>query len=147
MVMSYSSVMPHLFQRVSDGKYQCDDKCINWATSGICSHSTAVATTTSSSTGLTPADIMSPALQTARSNCKPIVHTRLPHSSLVSQQSTFLATTNALTVSPTPNINPFYVKFISRDIHVCQGCKGSLHMKCGTSTVLRQQGHLGNTSL
>ncbi len=43
MVMLYSSVMPHLVLQVSNGQYQCDDKCINWTTSGICSHSIAVA--------------------------------------------------------------------------------------------------------
>lgn len=27
---------------------------------------------------------------------------------------------------PRPNVNPFYFKFISGNIRVCQGCKGSL---------------------
>ncbi len=35
--------MPHLVRQGSNGQYQCDDKCINWTTSGICSHSIAVA--------------------------------------------------------------------------------------------------------
>lgn len=31
-------------------------------------------------------------------------------------------------VSQIPNVNPFYVNFISGNIRVCQGCKGSLHL-------------------
>ena len=31
-------------------------------------------------------------------------------------------------VSRSPNVNPFYVKFISGNIRVCQGCKGSLRL-------------------
>ena len=43
MVISYSSSMPHLVLRGSNGQYRCDDKCIAWTSSGICSHSIAVA--------------------------------------------------------------------------------------------------------
>ena len=43
MVMSYSSSMPHLVQRSSNGQYRCDEKCIGWISSKICSHSIAVA--------------------------------------------------------------------------------------------------------
>ena len=43
MVMSYSSSMPHLVQRSSNGQYKCDEKCISWISSKICSHSIAVA--------------------------------------------------------------------------------------------------------
>ena len=43
MVISYSSSMPHLVLRGSNEQYRCDDKCIAWTSSGICSHSIAVA--------------------------------------------------------------------------------------------------------
>ena len=43
MVLSYSSVVPHLVREVSSGRYECDEKCLNWSSSGICSHSVAVA--------------------------------------------------------------------------------------------------------
>ena len=43
MVMSYSSSMPHLVQKSSNGQYRCDEKYIGWISSKICSHSIAVA--------------------------------------------------------------------------------------------------------
>ena len=43
MVLSYSTPIPHLVQCGTNGQYKCDEKCINWSSSGICSHSIAVA--------------------------------------------------------------------------------------------------------
>ena len=43
MVLSYSTSIPHLVQCGTNGQYKCDEKCINWSSSGICSHSIAVA--------------------------------------------------------------------------------------------------------
>ena len=43
IVMFYSSEVPHFVRQGSKGQYLCDYKCINWATSGVYSHSIAVA--------------------------------------------------------------------------------------------------------
>ena len=43
MVLSSSSEFPHLVRERSSGRYECDEKCLNWSSSGICSHSIAVA--------------------------------------------------------------------------------------------------------
>lgn len=43
MVLSSSLPLPHLVKRGSGSQYVCDSRCINWASSGICSHSLAVA--------------------------------------------------------------------------------------------------------
>ena len=43
MVLSYSSPVPHLVSKNSGGQYKCDKNCLNWVSSGICSHSLAVA--------------------------------------------------------------------------------------------------------
>ena len=43
MVLSSSSEFPHLVQERSSGQYECDERCLNWSSSGICSHSIAVA--------------------------------------------------------------------------------------------------------
>ncbi len=51
-----------------------------------------------------------------------------PHSSISSASQSAALTTPGMPPSPTPNINPFYIKFISGNIRVCQGCKGSLRL-------------------
>lgn len=38
MVLSYSSNVPHLVVRGVNGQYKCDAKCLNWVSSGLCSH-------------------------------------------------------------------------------------------------------------
>lgn len=43
MVISYSSPVPHLVTRSTGGQYKCDTKCLNWSSSGLCSHTLAVA--------------------------------------------------------------------------------------------------------
>ena len=43
MVMSYSSQIPHLVRKATNGQYKCDSNCLNWTSSGLCSHSLAVA--------------------------------------------------------------------------------------------------------
>ena len=43
MVISYSSPVPHMVSKGREGQYKCDSNCLNWATSGICSHSLVVA--------------------------------------------------------------------------------------------------------
>ena len=54
----------------------------------------------------------------------------LSHQPAVLPQNDFVAlTSHAVPPLSPPNVNPFYVKFISGNIRVCQGCKGSLHSK------------------
>ena len=43
MVLSTSSPVPHLVKQGSGAQYVCDSKCINWTSSGLCSHALAVA--------------------------------------------------------------------------------------------------------
>ncbi len=43
MVLSYSSPVPHLVSKNTSGQYKCDSNCLNWVSSGLCSHSLAVA--------------------------------------------------------------------------------------------------------
>ena len=43
MVLSTSSQMPHLVKKEFGGRYICDSRCLNWSSSGVCSHSLAVA--------------------------------------------------------------------------------------------------------
>ena len=43
MVLSYSSPVPHLVSKNSGGQYKCDKNSLNWVSSGMCSHSLAVA--------------------------------------------------------------------------------------------------------
>ena len=43
MVLSYSSPVPHLVSKNSGGQYKCDKNCLTWVSSGMCSHSLAVA--------------------------------------------------------------------------------------------------------
>ena len=43
MVLSYSQVAPHLIQNKTDGQYICDDSCLQWKSSQICSHTLAAA--------------------------------------------------------------------------------------------------------
>ena len=43
MVLSYTSVVPHLVQSRSGGQYICDDSCLHWKSAKICSHTLAVA--------------------------------------------------------------------------------------------------------
>lgn len=57
-----------------------------------------------------------------------------PHATVVLQQPTNLRLSSAgqsasVPVHTSPNVNPFYLKFIAGNIRVCQGCKGSLRMK------------------
>ncbi len=43
MVLSYSSVVPHLVQSKSGGQYVCDNSCLHWKSAKICSYTLAVA--------------------------------------------------------------------------------------------------------
>ena len=43
MVISYSQAGPHHVQTRSDGQYDCDSVCLQWASSHICSHTITVA--------------------------------------------------------------------------------------------------------
>ena len=45
MVLSYRSVVPHLVRKKGKAQYVCDDNCLQWLSSKICSHSLAVAET------------------------------------------------------------------------------------------------------
>ena len=57
-----------------------------------------------------------------------------PLATVVLQQPTNLRLSSAgqsasVPVHTSPNVNPFYLKFIAGNIRVCQGCKGSLRME------------------
>ena len=43
VVISYRSDTPHLVQPKANGQYTCDDKCPQWVSAKICSHTVAVA--------------------------------------------------------------------------------------------------------
>ena len=45
MVLSSSSSVPHFVQYKGNGRFVCDSSCLHWKSSGICSHSIAVAET------------------------------------------------------------------------------------------------------
>ena len=42
MVLSYSSSIPHMVTKASNGQYKCDSSCLSWTSSEICSHTLAV---------------------------------------------------------------------------------------------------------
>ena len=43
MVLSYSSAIPHLVLKGTNGQFKCDSSCLKWRSSKLCSHSLAVA--------------------------------------------------------------------------------------------------------
>ena len=43
IVLSYSSAIPHLVLKGTNGQFKCDSRCLNWRSSKLCSHSLAVA--------------------------------------------------------------------------------------------------------
>ena len=58
----------------------------------------------------------------------------LPNQTLIFQSHDQLSSgiTSTLQVSPQPNANPFYVKFIAGNMRVCQGCRGNLKRQDGS---------------
>ena len=58
----------------------------------------------------------------------------LPNQTLIFQSHDQLSSgiTSTLQVSPQPNTNPFYVRFIAGNMRVCQGCRGNLKRQDGS---------------
>jgi len=58
----------------------------------------------------------------------------LPNQTLTFQSHDQLSSgiTSTFQVSPQPNTNPFYVKFIAGNMRVCQGCRGNLKHQDGS---------------
>ena len=188
VVLSYRSETPHLVRpKGSTGQYVCDEKCPQWVSAKICSHTVAVAEcnkslneflkwyisskTMPNITSLAMSGMptrrgrkksqapRSRATKTVRASPDTIIsappslvstapvcasQSLLPSSNLPqppplifvgqsnnccnsSASSASTGQSSSMLSTSPPNTNPFYLKFITGNIRMCQGCRCSLH--------------------
>lgn len=157
-VISYRSTAPHIVSCKKDNQFVCDSNCPQWVSSKICSHIVAVAQVNHSlkqfldwyvSFGLQP-NITTLAMAgmpsgrgkkknqitKSRSRASKKTSTASPDTIVFAPRTLSVSETHTPTRSlPTAAVpvisNPFYVKFITGNIRMCQGCRTTLRTKEG----------------